>query len=470
MRSFFIIMFCLVALIPSGHGQWFGRVSNTVGNWTAMSDNAGVVFNNGNSVGGTWKGTNLIFGAGLWVGGLVDCPTCKKAPIALTVSFDPNSGASDFVGGSAIYDGDAADSSVDARNKYLPALSTNMESSLWPVRTAQGLGVYVDAIADRSSAGAPYLIGQQDIFTVYKNTDTTVRDLSNNTEVVPFFEIRTQMGFWGESLGRDVIVVRNQLIYLGTDTLLAPTIALAIDGDIGGGTAASNNAMRGFLDDGVQGCLFRGGPLTKPAPPLLGVYLLRGTSGTGKTDPGITTLRRWTIANDPVTSTKRYDFMTAPVTDVVDSGQTGDMRALLASTSPSRIVRGDTLYFDYAIGAVDPSGSLASDTSNIIALGRTITKLYHSGSLGTLDVPTRSVGSTQLGIFPNPVGEAATCRIVSSPEPIRTIEILNVLGVSVRSNVMADESSSATIDLAGLPPGLYVVRINGSNSTKLVKE
>ena len=476
-----IITLCLLGLlsvstVDNAQAQtWFSRKQNTAGNWIIYAANTGILFNNDNQSGATWNRANpipLAFGGGLWMGGVINKGTAPTK--TTTVVYDPNNGAGHFFPGSAIYDGRQLNSSAAASAKYQTMLSSSNDSSLWSVRNENGTPVYVDDIALRSSSGPSYYIGNEDFFIIYKNTDSIKITDMKKGDPYPQFEVRTQIGLWSKGFGQDVVIVKNQLIYLSSDTLNNPVVALALDGDIGvGGASSSNDKMRGFIQDSVQGVFFSSGREGGKTAPMLGIYLLRGTSGTNRTDNGLTTVRRWTIANDPATASARYDFMTNGIKDTTDNGITGDMRSLLASVSSKPLLQGDTVYFDYALFGYQPSNANPVDTSAIINAGKKITDLYKNGKLSNLAVKIiHSDGSVNtienFSVSPNP---ATSHCFIRSQEAIRSLVIYDPLGRAVFSSGALNENAhSIEIDLEGLSAGVYYVMINNYLSQKFIKQ
>lgn len=459
-------LYIVFSIIPvSAFSQWYGRIGNTLGNWRGFIDNQGRVFNNGNLPGGTWDTTGVVFGGGLWIGGLVNTNQGKRPEVAMT--YDPNSAVSMFIPGSNSSGKIFLDSNEITSSKYWPWRSTAISDSLWPERVINGVPEYIDNVPDRIKSGSSYHIGDEDIFSIYKNTDSTFWIGRDSLVPMPQFEIRTQIGFWSEGFEKDVVLVKNQLIYLSQDTLFNPVIALAIDGDIGTGALTANNKMRGFIDSGVQGCLFSSGPNVTTTEPILGIYLLRGTSSAGINDNGITTLRRWTISNDPLTSQGRYNFMTSGLSDVTDNGTPGDMRAMIASASDKAFIKGDTIYFDYALYAEQPSKQNPFDTTAIIENGRVITQLYKSGKLGSLFVPHLPKNEDLFNVYPNPVDQQ--CNVISNMENIKSIEVYDVLGSLLSKNLYSGNDLSVQFDLRNFAAGIYYAKINGEYFIKVAK-
>ncbi len=73
--------------------------------------------------------------------------------------------------------------------------------------------------------------------------------------------------------------------------------------------------------------------------------------------------------------------------------------------------------------------------------------------------------SSNYYIFPNPTNKSIT---ISSNNPITSVIIFNPIGQEVVSNKYYNKS--VQIDVANLPSGIYLIRINGTEVRKFVKE
>jgi len=102
-----------------------------------------------------------------------------------------------------------------------------------------------------------------------------------------------------------------------------------------------------------------------------------------------------------------------------------------------------------------------------------ITVITHNVSTGTEDPLLTAANEESFKIFPNPAGDEV-CLGSKGDESAKQIDILNVLGATVRS-IIADGGSKVTdIDISSLKNGLYFLRIttlsNNIYSYKLMKE
>lgn len=223
----------------------------------------------------------------------------------------------------------------------------------------------------------PAMMSQEDIVNIY--TDANVE---NNPEYrpnsgYPFnLNIVEIIHSWSFGRYRDMIFVRHKITNASSDTLYECFMAPAFDPDLGrGGSAAANDrnqyvgsdmekdlartkrTLKGtcFENDparlnmayqssekesgkeyGVIGFAFLQSPVTNNAGVALDITDSLAVGGYGLADSrkqlGLTTFKKWTIANDPPTSDLRYDFL-ADGSKEGDGGIVADVR-LLFSTGP----------------------------------------------------------------------------------------------------------------------------------------
>jgi len=83
----------------------------------------------------------------------------------------------------------------------------------------------------------------------------------------------------------------------------------------------------------------------------------------------------------------------------------------------------------------------------------------------TTNIEESTIESGKLIAYPSVVSDILT---IKSAEKIQTIEVFNIVGALVKQQ--AASADEASISLTGLQSGTYIVKINGSQSIKIVKE
>jgi hypothetical protein len=289
-------------------------------------------------------------------------------------------------------------------------------------------------------------MGDEDMFVIYKDSDPSAAD----TDINPFgMEVRTQLGFWKRGLLKDVIVVRNQIVYLGHDTIFHPTVGVMIDGDV---QFPGDDQVKTVESEGAWTSVFYTDQ--SATEPLLGVIMLSGQHGTGRASTGITSLRYWDLEDDPKSDSARYDRLVGNERDGTTT-RAGDARALIASRNPLPIAPGDTVYFDYAIfanvGDAHPAIT-PLDTLRMLGIAEGVAGRYNSN---TLQDKVAQGASVQAGIdaFPNPVFSELHVRAAGAG----TVRLYDVIGRECRAARLVD--GYAALDVRSLADGLYVLKI-----------
>jgi len=456
--------------IPSLRAQdLIMRRSNSVGNWIGYLNNTGSLFNQSDSnhpslfglgAGGLWTGRGrfdtVVFGAGLWVGGLRKRSGASSTMLLVPhteYSYKPDSALSEFAPGSLVYDGAATDTSPTARDKYRIYRSDDPVGPPWPLRIVNGKTAYIDDTTLRDAAGPKAVFGDEDMFLIYKDSDPdSITD--------PFgLEVRTQASFWRSGLLANVVIVQNEIIYSGNntianDTIFDPVVALVVDGDI---NYPGDDRTKGVQDEGTSATVFFTDRST--TDPLLGVMVLAGQHGTGRFDPGINSLRYWDILEDPVTDSDRYAFLTEPRHDTALS-KVGDARILMSSLSQTPLVPGDTVYFDYALYVQPATGPALTpgDSANMLQVARSLISNYRVGTLGTLAVRDQAAPSSEIEAFPNPANHTLYLWNAAG-----SVTLYDMLGRQV--SIARAQGNQAAIDVRGLPAGVYLIRSGGQVRT-----
>ncbi|RZK24082.1 MAG: T9SS type A sorting domain-containing protein [Hymenobacter sp.] len=107
-----------------------------------------------------------------------------------------------------------------------------------------------------------------------------------------------------------------------------------------------------------------------------------------------------------------------------------------------------------------PSGAAltwqAQGTDNFAGLGS-----YVSTACATVLAVRNNSAPAMLALYPNPATGRVSLRLPGAPTRPATVEILDALGRSVRQlSTPIGEATPATVELAGLPAGLYAVRVS----------
>jgi hypothetical protein len=103
-----------------------------------------------------------------------------------------------------------------------------------------------------------------------------------------------------------------------------------------------------------------------------------------------------------------------------------------------------------------------------VAAGTTLGRFSLAFGPSGQPLATRSSSSAGLAVFPNPAHAAATLRLPAVAWP-RTIRLLDVLGQVVRCQLLPTQATTASLELAGLPAGLYLVQCEASTCRLLVE-
>lgn len=119
--------------------------------------------------------------------------------------------------------------------------------------------------------------------------------------------------------------------------------------------------------------------------------------------------------------------------------------------------------------AVTACGYISSSPTTFGSLAiTTLAPVCFAARLGGLALGNRPATAAQsLTCFPNPARTQATLRLPAASEAAATL--LDALGRPVRTYSLPVHATTATLDLAGLAPGLYVVRC-GAAAGRLVVE
>ncbi len=445
------------------------RRTNSVGHWVMNIENEGHFYNADDSVfhprfpGAYWQNPQggidtLIFGGGIWIA--AKRRVAGQLQAAVSYSYEPNRAFDIFVPGSTINDGIYGDTSQPARERYKVYRSTDQTLPVWPVRLTSTGPHYIDDVSQRVSAGPPFVVGDEDLFAIYKDSDPN-QYLATNTLLAAGVEVRSQLSFWRTGHGADVVIVRNEIIHTAADTLFDPVVGLALDGDI---NKPDDDRLQGVSNEAVHGAVFYTDQST--TDPYLGVVMLSGQHNSHRQDAGLTTLKYWNINEDPVNDTDRFNFLTSGAWDSRTSA-VGDARLLMASASHEMLLGFDTLYFDYALYAVPSSGKPAldpTDSARVLHFAEEISNDYGTGKLSHLNGVPMQGSVSSFSVYPNPARDWTTVTLSSQKSEI--VRLFDIMGREVGDFV--SQSGRANIDLRGLATGSYFLRVPGESSAAVI--
>jgi hypothetical protein len=437
---------------------------NNAGNWSVRVQNNGTFFNRNVALmlpGGLWQDPtgfvdSMIFGGGMWVGAMRRVNGVLSP--AVTFSYEPHAGGDMCVPGSTIYDGPAGDTGSAAVDRYRVYRSDDLVGPAWPLRVTSTGPAYIDDTGARTNAGPPYIVGDEDIFAIYKDSDSAQEAISG-TKLAAGVEIRSQLSFWKRSEGKDVIVVHNAIIHTSDDTLFDPVVALALDGDV---NLPDDDRLKGVQNEGVHAAVFFTDQ--SKTDPFLGVVLLAGQHNSHRFDAGLSGLLYWDISVDPKNDSDRYNFLSTQRYDTATS-KVGDARLLMASGSNEPLVGRDTLYFDYTLFALASEGRAALDpidSARLLDFATEITNDYRGGHLSQLAVsitPVGFSGPSSLSVYPNPASDRVTLNVKAQKSAI--LGIFDMLGREWKSIRVVAGESVESFNLSGLPAGTYFANLSG---------
>lgn len=388
-----------------------------------------------NQGGGFWprgSGNEYIFGGGIWFGAIkVKDGVPRKLSV---ISYNPNSGASWMTPGS-IDDGEQADRTPDAVLKNRVYMSTDFirangiprnatDGPNWPIwdsdpndtlanrsvikdRTRY-LGHYINDISKRNSSTypkGPAFISQEDIFTIYKDTDLRAYELGEDAAKNEGYPLRLQFEqtvyTWGFGEYANFYFIRFNIINRSSDTLYECWMAPAFDFDLAyvlnAQSGAGNDRVSYYFSDttlnlayqwtntdrGERGRRFGYVGMTfLESPAVDGQGFIRHDKlyYTLPEQLGLQTFRNWVIDVDPKTPIERYDFMASRARDG-DTGP-GDKRFLMA-TGPFNMVPGDTARVVvgtiFALPVKDEADGSEEDLANLVRRTRFAQRVYDNG-------------------------------------------------------------------------------------------
>jgi len=257
----------------------FDLQKNTVSNLEFYTTNYGIfALNTALSQGsGIWpRGSqnHYIFGGGVWFAAKKKRPGTDQFRNYVTVTYNPNSGASWMVPG-RIADGDLVDN--EAAKKYRVYFSTDFYSNdgkpineddgpNWPIWDANPdpnavvtkdryFGWYIPDVGMRNTntyPKGPAFISGEDIFATYKDTDLSRYEGGTAQRRQEGYPLRLQFEqmiySWGFGDYRDIVFLAYNITNHSTDTLRECWLAPVMDVDM----AISSNLSAGAANDRVK--------------------------------------------------------------------------------------------------------------------------------------------------------------------------------------------------------------------------
>ncbi len=310
-----------------------------------------------------------IFGAGIWVGGLVrkiNDPT--KFDTEVTCGYNPNSGGDEFIQG---IPGHASD--PDQKIYF-------SSDSDWPLKDAQG----------RDS-----ILSILDSYYAYNDYDASRHFVPEN-KPLNITVIQQTYAYLGPGIEDILFFVFNVVLDSSADTVHDAFLGVCADNDIGNESGASANDLVGFdrarnmafqwQNDPESGWAHFPGTIAYKflqGPPSNGVdtvHTYKDPYGTTKVDSivihptdtlGMTAFKIFTIDIDPADKFQRYQIMSGYNYKTLDSNNVEDSyhpydvdvygpsdKRFLQTAGPFNLIPGDTAKVIYAI-------LIAKDTSEL---------------------------------------------------------------------------------------------------------
>lgn len=375
---------------PTGVYDQQRNIISAIDFWTT---NYGIFgYNVRNGIGGLFwpRGTQNQYGfaGGAWFGALKKPLRGTDLRKRVMITYNPNSGTSWMAPGS-IADGltEKAEPEDISKNKvyfstdFKESDGTNIQSSAtpnWPiwdsdpdkvVREGNYYGNYINNVGERNRQNnrkGPAFISQEDIVSVYKDTDLNRYEggiARRQAEGFPLgLQIEQTIYSWGFGDYADFLFIKYMFIHPETfpDTLFACWMGGVQDVDIAIGTnsqlGADNDRARYYEEEdtlnlaiqwtnvnrqeGGRGFGYMGfNFLESPAVDVDG-YIRKDKLKFNVTEQlGLKTMRNWPIIQDPIENEDRYNFMSSEIKDP-DLGP-GDRRLMMA-TGPFNMRPGDS--------------------------------------------------------------------------------------------------------------------------------
>lgn len=285
------------------------------------------------------------------------------------------------------------------------------------------------------------------------------------------------------------VIVQYDVINRSSDTLFDCVAAQASDPEIGGG---GNDHLRFYNERPSLRAAIAWSEAEAPkeygslamavieAPVTRTDGFIDNTHRSDYREHGeLGTCPQWTSKGDPKTTQERYAFLTT-ASFAGDAGA-DDQHALLASTR-FNMAPGDTAHFAVAYMMLSTHGTTRSDSATAHALAppaknaelELLTALlldrYYDHSPASA-VAAADAAPMSIAVAPSPARASTRVSVSFTDEAPAAVALINTLGETV--SLTAVESAignrvDITLDLGGLPPGLYFVRAATSRGSVAV--
>jgi hypothetical protein len=485
---------------------------NTISNFKFPLTNYGIYYLNvpllatQNAGGGYWpreSSNQYVFASGFWFGAQKINKQTKTLRKLVAVSYNPNSGLSWYTPG-RIEDGDTAIANLE--KKYRIYFSTDFDNetgvpnissdgpnwSLWKISDGSDIPFASENskyVADESKRNVtdnpfgPSILSDEDIVAVYKDTDLRFYEDGAMREAQGYplrTEVESRIYTWGTEELKDVVVLSFKLTNRSDDTLKDCWFGKIVDTDLStypyNSAGATNDHIKYYSEDPSLNLLFAWTELNQGESPDFG-YMACSLLESPTVDEkgfikknellfptkeqlGLKSARKWTIQQDKLTDSERYEFLTENIKDV--DGTAGDSRMLL-STGPYNLKPGEECRIAYSIVFANPvdkakyDGS-TEDIAGLIQKAQLIKTKYYEGVSAVRSDEKLRAASTVL-VYPNPAQDYINLEGTGAE-----FQIYNVSGKVVLSGI-----DTGRIDIAGLESGLYLILAN-DKYYKFVKE
>lgn len=377
-----------------------------------------------------------------------------------------------------------------------PVLDTNNVRTL---RQNYYFGDYISNVNDRTieklskegRQAKPAILSQEDIVNIYSDYNTEANPEYKPGRGYPFFlNIQEVIYSWSFGRYRDMIFLRHRITNAGEEDLLDCYIAPAFDPDLGKpGQGPAQNDRNAYMSEetiipehftvaqralkeadpdssrfgnklenlnmayqysepeegqryGMIGFAFLESPAVDPQSGEIQDNSEPGPDGLPRPQLGLTTFKKWTIANDPPTQDLRYDFVSSGSRDN-DTGP-GDVR-LLFSTGPFTLKPGRSA--ETVIGIGIARVSTTQDNPNLDSLIKLMVQAHNVFKRVSIDT---LIDSTDPGAIDT--AYRATINHFDAPEPPK-LPTLKAQGLDKAVLLTWDNVSEQSVDpqAEGLP-------------------